>query len=208
LAVFFFFFHSKMKDRKKKILTLVLPILKEQDHVKVLLGMKRRGFGAGKWNGFGGKVEGNETIEEGAVRELIEETGVNKLIDQTLKKHGVINFEFQGEEEILQVHIFTFDGKNFNLQEIQETEEMSPCWYVVVDEEKKNEVDYQKYVDTTSRIQTKIGIPFQQMWLDDPHWFPLVLGDKLFRGDFLFIGHSHLESFKLTEVESNQDLMD
>lgn len=32
----------------------------------VLLGMKKRGFGAGKWNGFGGKVQPGETIEEAA----------------------------------------------------------------------------------------------------------------------------------------------
>ncbi|MEK7607017.1 MAG: DNA mismatch repair protein MutT, partial [Patescibacteria group bacterium] len=24
---------------------------------RILLGMKKRGFGAGRWNGFGGKVE-------------------------------------------------------------------------------------------------------------------------------------------------------
>ena len=42
---------------------------------RVLLGMKKRGFGAGMWNGFGGKVELGETVEEGARRELEEETG-------------------------------------------------------------------------------------------------------------------------------------
>mgnify|MGYP001560708223 FL=1 len=25
-------------------------------HSKILLGMKKRGFGAGRWNGFGGKL--------------------------------------------------------------------------------------------------------------------------------------------------------
>ena len=37
--------------------------------------MKKRGFGAGKWNGFGGKVEPGETIVEAAVREVKEECG-------------------------------------------------------------------------------------------------------------------------------------
>jgi hypothetical protein len=37
----------------KKILTLCVPI----NDGKVLLGMKKRGFGAGRWNGFGGKME-------------------------------------------------------------------------------------------------------------------------------------------------------
>lgn len=35
---------------------------------EVLLGLKKRGFGEGKWNGFGGKVEQGETIVQGATR--------------------------------------------------------------------------------------------------------------------------------------------
>lgn len=33
-----------------------------------LLGLKKRGFGVGKWNGFGGKVDQNESIEDAAHR--------------------------------------------------------------------------------------------------------------------------------------------
>jgi len=33
--------------------TIIFPIYDDQ----VLLGMKKRGFGEGKWNGFGGKLE-------------------------------------------------------------------------------------------------------------------------------------------------------
>lgn len=47
-----------------KLLTLVLVV----QPGRVLLGMKKRGFGAGKWNGFGGKVQPGETIEEAARR--------------------------------------------------------------------------------------------------------------------------------------------
>jgi len=35
---------------------------------EVLLGMKNRGMGKGKWNGFGGKKEPNETIFDAAKR--------------------------------------------------------------------------------------------------------------------------------------------
>jgi hypothetical protein len=44
--------------QKRKILTLLLI----QKANQVLLGMKKRGFGAGRYNGFGGKVEANESI--------------------------------------------------------------------------------------------------------------------------------------------------
>jgi len=38
--------------------------------------MKKRGFGAHLWNGFGGKVDPNETITAAAIREMEEESGV------------------------------------------------------------------------------------------------------------------------------------
>jgi len=44
----------------KKIMTLCII----HQHPKVLLGMKKRGFGVGRWNGFGGKVNEGETIEQ------------------------------------------------------------------------------------------------------------------------------------------------
>jgi len=44
---------------------------------KILLGMKKRGFGEGKYNGIGGKVEDGETVKDAAVRELYEEVGVH-----------------------------------------------------------------------------------------------------------------------------------
>lgn len=50
--------------RASRLYTLVLVVQPE----RILLGMKKRGFGAGRWNGFGGKVEEGETIEDGAKR--------------------------------------------------------------------------------------------------------------------------------------------
>ena len=35
------------------------------DEQRILLGMKKRGFGEWKWNGFGGKLEDGERIEYG-----------------------------------------------------------------------------------------------------------------------------------------------
>jgi 8-oxo-dGTP pyrophosphatase MutT (NUDIX family) len=35
-----------------------------RDNNKLLLALKKRGFGPGKWNGYGGKIEEGETIEQ------------------------------------------------------------------------------------------------------------------------------------------------
>lgn len=47
-----------------RLFTLVLVV----QPPRVLLGLKKRGFGAGLWNGFGGKVQPGESIEEAAHR--------------------------------------------------------------------------------------------------------------------------------------------
>ena len=52
---------NTLKEVKKKVLTLVYI----RDDENILLGLKKRGFGTGKWNGFGGKVQAGETILEG-----------------------------------------------------------------------------------------------------------------------------------------------
>jgi 8-oxo-dGTP diphosphatase/2-hydroxy-dATP diphosphatase len=67
-----------MEGRKIKVLTLVLVVdtCHSVSSWRILLGMKKRGFGMGKWNGFGGKVEPAETVEDAALRELEEEAGL------------------------------------------------------------------------------------------------------------------------------------
>ncbi|XP_018588278.2 oxidized purine nucleoside triphosphate hydrolase [Scleropages formosus] len=150
-----------------KLLTLVLVV----QPGRVLLGLKKRGFGAGRWNGFGGKVQPGETIEQAAKRELLEESG---LTVDTLDKIGNIKFEFVGETEILDVHIFrtdTFTGYP------TESDEMSPAWF-----------DCDK-------------IPFDQMWPDDKLWFPFMLQRKKFLAYFKFQGHDLILEQKIEEVD-------
>ena len=65
------FADMSIKTGSRKVLTLVFL----RDATRVLLGMKKRGFGVGKWNGFGGKVEPGETVVEAAAREVTEECG-------------------------------------------------------------------------------------------------------------------------------------
>lgn len=150
----------------KKLLTLCII----HQHPKILLGMKKRGFGAGRWNGFGGKIAAAETIEDAAKREVREEVGI-KVED--LDKMGIIDFEFKGKPEVLQVHIFR--SNNFS-GEPAESEEMKPQWF---------------HVDE---------IPFKEMWPDDIHWLPLFLGGKKFKGRFLFGESDVILEQELTEV--------
>ncbi len=136
----------------KKLLTLCII----HQHPKVLLGMKKRGFGAGRWNGFGGKVSEGESIEEAVKREIREEAGIEI---EDFNKVGIIEFEFQGKPEILEVHIFR--AENFSGEPV-ESEEMKPQWF---------------HVDE---------IPFDEMWKDDIYWLPLLLESKKFKGKILF----------------------
>lgn len=139
-------------ERIKKVLTLCI-IHKDN---KILLGMKKKGFGVGRWNGFGGKVEIGESIEKGAIREVKEEIGV---VVFDLKKIGILDFTFENDSKVLEVHIFK--SKKFE-GELLESDEMKPKWFPLD------------------------KIPFEQMWPGDIHWMPLFLEDKLFKGKFHF----------------------
>jgi 8-oxo-dGTP diphosphatase len=58
---------------------------------QVLLIHKKRGLGAGKVNGPGGKLELGESAHDAAVREVQEEIGVTPL---HLEERGVLRFQF------------------------------------------------------------------------------------------------------------------
>ncbi|XP_006889796.1 PREDICTED: 7,8-dihydro-8-oxoguanine triphosphatase [Elephantulus edwardii] len=150
-----------------RLYTLVL-VLQPQ---RVLLGMKKRGFGAGRWNGFGGKVEEGETVEEGAKRELLEESG---LTTDELHEAGRITFEFEGSPERMDVRIFYTDHVQGTPTE---SDEMRPQWF---------QLDQ---------------IPFAHMWPDDSFWFPLLLQKKKFLGHFCFRGHDTIVQHTLQEVD-------
>lgn len=115
---------KKIDEKKKKILTLC--IFHDKENARVLLGMKKRGFGANRWNGFGGKVESGETIQEAAIRECREEAGVEV---REMNDVGILDFEFSNGS-LLEVHLFKvlkFSG------EPRESEEMKPQWFAIQD---------------------------------------------------------------------------
>ncbi|MFJ8064491.1 NUDIX hydrolase [Psychrobacillus sp. NPDC096426] len=62
----------------------------------------------GVWNGVGGKNEANETADEGAIREVFEETGFK--VSQYFSK-GVITWETSNDEKDgLYVYLFHVDS--------------------------------------------------------------------------------------------------
>lgn len=135
----------------KKIFTLCY--IQHYENDGVLLGLKKRGLGAGFWSGFGGKVEEGESIEAAMAREVKEEAGIEPLV---ISKQGILDFHLAGSPSILEVHVFL--AKNYSGQ-LRETEEMKPGWF------------------------SRAVLPYDQMWPGDRHWLPLLLENKHFRGE-------------------------
>lgn len=140
------------------------------------MGLKKRGFGKGKWNGFGGKVLEGETVEEAAARELEEEVSSKPV---KLDKVGEISFTFPEvpkEKDWNQVvHIYVCrDWVGGPL----ESEEMRPDWFGIE------------------------LLPFGQMWDDDKHWLPLVLEGKKVLGEFSFDKNNKVLEKKIKFVEN------
>lgn len=151
--------------------TLCFPINKNGE---ILLGMKKRGFGAGKYNGFGGKIEGDESFRECACREMLEEVSLLAKPND-LELIAFLNFLFPFAEE--DNHIcYVYLAKKYHGIPL-ESEEMSPCWFKITD------------------------LPFDEMWEGDRTWLPELLKGKKLIGEVIFKEDgSSVESMKFTEV--------
>lgn len=104
----------------KERATLVLTIRDGQ----VLLIYKKRGLGAGKINGPGGRIEAGETPLEGAIREVQEELCVTPT---GIVPAGELFFQFVDGHSILG-YVYTATGI---LGDPQETAEAIPYWFPV-----------------------------------------------------------------------------
>ncbi len=88
---------------------------------KILLIRKKRGFGAGKINGPGGKVDPGETALESALRETFEELGIHPL---GAERRGELHFQFRDGYSL---HCVVFLARDFS-GEPRETDEAVPLW--------------------------------------------------------------------------------
>lgn len=140
---------------------------------EVLLALKKRGFGRGKWNGVGGKPEPGESIDDCATRETAEEIGVRAL---ALRRVATLDFffpplpEFDGWDQQVCVYIIErWEGEPI------ETEEVAPRWF------------------RTDQL------PLAEMWADDAFWLPPVLLGTRLRGQFLYDAAGNVREYAVSE---------
>ncbi|MGD1003216.1 MAG: 8-oxo-dGTP diphosphatase [Minisyncoccia bacterium] len=146
------------------------------DRGEVLLAMKKRGFGVGKWNGIGGKVREGEDVVASAMREIKEEIGV-MVSPSDLEPVGMLEFTYSDSHDWDQV-CNLFIARRWK-GDPSESEKMRPQWYA------------------------RTAVPFDAMWIDDPHWLPLVLAGKKIKGKFLFEDKGgSLINFAVSEIHS------
>lgn len=149
------------KAKSDKKINLDKPLLMYPD-IEILLAMKKRGFGEGKYNGIGGKVGDkikDETVLQASAREIQEEIGV-QVNEHNFLEMAQLQFNFIGKPEWdLYVHVFFIN--NWEGEPI-ETEEMRPQWFSIQE------------------------IPYNKMWEDDILWLPHVLMGKKLEANFVF----------------------
>jgi len=139
---------------------------------EILLALKKRGFGAGRWNGVGGKLEPGETIEQALIRECQEEISVTPL-----SYRPVAELDFYGDSATEPWHMYVYAYLCDEWEgEPTESEEMAPQWYKIGD------------------------IPYGAMWQDDEYWLPLVLANKTVKATFNFDEHDVLTTYEVEEM--------
>lgn len=156
-------------DVSPKVMTLLMVVQGQ----RVLLGQKKRGFGEGLWNGFGGKADENESVDEAALRELREEAGI-EAVDAT--RRGLLTFVYDDQSRPMEVHVY--HASRFTGAPV-ETEEMRPAWWEVKD------------------------LPWSQMWPDDEIWYPLFLSDRRFAGTVHFTNTTTIVKHDVREVAAD-----
>ncbi|KAJ2359863.1 hypothetical protein H4S02_010037 [Coemansia sp. RSA 2611] len=106
-----------------RLYTVIFPFGEDTgDSRQVLLGLKKRGMGEGLWNGFGGKLESGETLDECAHRELQEECGLQA---RRMEYVGVLTMVCKSGWEIT---ILVYTAREL-VGSVTESEEMQPKWF-------------------------------------------------------------------------------
>lgn len=152
----------------KKLQTTLLILRKDN---KILLARKKRGFGFGKWNGVGGKVEEKETPEEAMIRETQEEISVTPI---EYEKIGIIRFVEYIKEELTTNDMHLYIATKWQ-RVPKESEEMQPKWFSIN------------------------NLPWEEMFSDDKYWLPLVLEGKKLDAFFEYDKNWNLQKQEVKE---------
>jgi 8-oxo-dGTP diphosphatase len=116
--------------------------------LEVLLGLKKTGFGAGKWVGLGGHIEAGEDPVMAAVREVAEESGL-MVRPGDLAHVATLTFRFPARpswDQTAEVYLTAaYQG------ELAESDEIAPRWFPAG------------------------ALPLDGMWDDARYWLPRVL---------------------------------
>ena len=143
---------------------------------KVLLGVKKTGFGTGKLVCPGGKVEAGETEMQAAIRETAEEVDINV---KTCKKVAQVifrNLYYKGEPETDVMHVFISDDFE---GEPTVTPELTPDWYSIDD------------------------IPYDKMWGDARHWMPDALHYRKTDSYFRYNEQNEFTDYTVNHIPDN-----
>jgi 8-oxo-dGTP diphosphatase len=118
---------------------------------EVLLGLKKSGFGVGKWVGLGGHIEEGEKPVAAAVREVAEESGLVVSAD-SLQHRASIEFRFPARPswdqtaDVFVTSVYQGDAA--------ESDEVAPRWFA------------------------EDALPLALMWDDAKYWLPSVLAGE------------------------------
>lgn len=139
--------------------TLVFPVRAGS----VLLGLGKKGYNKGLWNGYGGKVEGSDTsVRHTAVREL-EEVGLT-VKQADLRYYGYMTFVWESEvpglgvQTARKVVVHMYSVASWQAEPRESGAMTTPTWFSVME------------------------LPFNSMPPDTTTWLPLVFAGKKFTG--------------------------
>jgi hypothetical protein len=145
-----------IKADKVVPMNIIFPLRGEGAKREVLLGIKTRKIGVGLFNGYGGKVEGADTMTQSAAKELLKESGLGAN-PADFEKVAVVDFYIHKNDDTIVLNKCDIFFITKFVGEPKATAEMkNPTWYLVSD------------------------LPLQQMMPDARFWIPLILnGDRI-----------------------------